>query len=336
MDRFWYKAKWCLVFGLALFISSQTWMRFYFESVSSAASSLGLYLIAGSIIFLIVAGLKYDRQKAIVLIILSIAGLAMAAPFIWMMLSAFKPNAEIFQVRPTFFPKVWTLSHFKSVLGIGPDALKNYNFGKYYLNSIKISLTVTLISAFANTFIGFVFCKYRFHGKKILFSMLLGTMMIPFPVTIIPVFLIMGRVHLLDTHIALILPGLIGAYGIFLMSQFIKSIPNDLFDAARIDGCSELRLYSIIILPSCKPIMFALSLFTFIASWNNVVWPMILLQSQEKYTLPLALMSFRNEYNMNYGLVLAATSMIIIPIIIFFLIVQKQLIKGITMTGLKG
>ena len=275
-------------------------------------------------------------RKTVTLTVLALASLLMTAPFAWMLLSSFKSNAEIQRAELTVLPEHWTLEHYRTILGVGETQLAGYNFTRFYGNSLKVALAVTLLSTMANSFIGYVFAKFRFAGRRIIFSVLLATMMVPFPVTMIPTFLIMGRLHLLDTHLALILPGVIGAYGVFLIRQFVNAIPDDLFAAAGIDGCSELRIFTTIVVPSCKPVMFATALFTFLTTWNDMLWPLILLQSQEKYTLPLALMAFGNQYTQNNGLILAASTITVVPVIILFLFVQRQLIEGITVTGMKN
>ncbi len=335
MKKAAFVGKCLLVLGVVLYASGSTWVSAFSESADRLALA-GLWMALASAVVLASVHAFVDAKQTVVLIILTIGGLLMAAPLLWMVLSSFKPNSEILSPFPTIFPETWTVEHYKNILGYGGTPVKNYNFARYFLNSLKVAGTITLISVFANTFIGYIFCKFRFRGKKILFSMLLATMMVPFPVTMIPMFLIMGRAHLMDTHIALILPGMIGAYGVFLTRQFIKTIPDDLFAAARIDGCSEISLYWHLVIPACKAVMFALSLFTFMGAWNALVWPLILLQTQDKYTLPLALMSFGNEHETNYGLVLAAATFVIMPIIVLFLIVQKHFVEGIAMSGMKA
>ncbi len=275
-------------------------------------------------------------RKSAILTVLTLASLLMAAPFAWMLLSSFKSNAEIQRAELTVLPEHWTLEHYRTILGVGESQPAGYNFTRFYGNSLKVALAITLLSTLANAFIGYVFAKFRFAGKRIVFTALLATMMVPFPVIMIPTFLIMGKLHLLDTHLALILPGVIGAYGIFLIRQFANAIPDDLFAAARIDGCSELRIFTTIVVPSCKPVMFATALFTFLTVWNDMLWPLILLQTQEKYTLPLALMAFGDQYAQNNGLILAASTITVVPVIILFLFVQRQLIEGITVTGMKA
>ncbi|NQU09215.1 carbohydrate ABC transporter permease, partial [bacterium] len=163
---------------------------------------------------------------------------------------------------------------------------RHVSFAIFLRNTLVVCILGVIGAVFSNAIIAYGLAKVRWRGRETLFALTLATMMVPFPVTMIPTFLIMGKLHLLDTHLALILPGVIGAYGIFLIRQFVNAIPDDLFAAARIDGCSELRIFSTIVVPSCKPVMFATALFTFLTTWNDMLWPLILLQTQEKYTLP--------------------------------------------------
>jgi len=183
--------------------------------------------------------------------------------------------------------------------------------------------------------VGYVFAKFEFPGRNVIFLMILSTMMIPFAVTIIPLFLVIARIGWVDSHLALIIPGLYNAFGIFLMRQFTLGIPNELREAAIMDGCSEFRTYWSIILPQCKSALAALGIFTFMASWNDFLWPLIVLQSYKKFTLSVGLAMFSQQWWTNYGLSMAGATIAVIPVLIVFLIFQRQFIHGIVLTGLK-
>ncbi|HPC78131.1 MAG TPA: carbohydrate ABC transporter permease, partial [bacterium] len=186
-----------------------------------------------------------------------------------------------------------------------------------------------------SSFVGYVFAKFNFWGKEVIFMMILSTMMIPFAVTMIPLYLIISKLGWINSHLALIIPGLYSTFGIFLMRQFMSSIPNELREAAIVDGCGEFRTFWSIILPQCKPVLAALGIFTFMWNWDNFLWPLIVLNNEDKFTLPVGLSMFSQQWWTNYGLVMAGATISVIPVLIVFFIFQKQFIQGIVLTGLK-
>ncbi len=181
-----------------------------------------------------------------------------------------------------------------------------------------------------------MFAKFDFWGKEFIFIMILSTMMIPFAVTMIPLYLIMSKIGWVDSHLALIIPGLYSTFGIFLMRQFMSTIPNELREAAIVDGCGEFRTFWSIILPQCKSALAALGIFTFMWNWDNFLWPLIVLNSENNFTLPVGLSMFSRQWWTNYGLVMAGATVSVIPILIVFFIFQRHFIEGIVLTGLKA
>jgi ABC-type glycerol-3-phosphate transport system permease component len=208
-------------------------------------------------------------------------------------------------------------------------------YSRYFINSVFISTASTLITLFFCSLAGYAFAKHRFRGQKILFGLLLASMMIPFQVLLVPLFRLMYDIRWLNSYKAIIIPFSIGAFGIFLMRQFIVGIPSDLIDAARIDGCSEFGIYYRIILPVIKPALGALTIYSFLGSWNSYLWPLIILRDEAKYTLPLGLANLVGVYRQEYGLLMAGTLLSLLPIIILFLAMQREFVQGITLGSVK-
>ena len=184
---------------------------------------------------------------------------------------------------------------------------------------------------------GYAFAKYQFRGREKVFNLLLATMMVPAQVTMIPVFLLLKKIGLLDTYWGIIIPGSASVFAIFLMRQFMVAIPNDYIEAARIDGCNEWQIYLKLILPLSKPVLATLTIFTFMGSWNDFLWPLIVMFREKMYTLPVALANLSGgAHEADYGILMAGAMVVVIPIVIVFLLMQRQYIRGISMTGLKG
>lgn len=251
-------------------------------------------------------------------------------PFIWMLSTSFKIHKDIFTLPPQWIPRNPTLNNFK-------ELFKESNFLRYFFNSVIIATSLTITSLFINSMAGFVFAKYKFYGKEKLFNLLLATMMVPGQVTMIPVFLLLKNMGLLNNYLGLIIPGSAAVFSIFLMRQFILGIPNDIIEAARIDGCSDFGIYWRVILPLCKPVLATITIFTFMGSWNSFLWPLIVMLKDSMYTLPVALANLSGgAHGTDYGILMAGSVLVVLPIIIIFLSMQKYYIKGIAMTGIKG
>jgi len=260
--------------------------------------------------------------------VLITASLMVLAPLFWVVSAAFKPSGEIFSYPPTFLPQAPTLDNFSRLFTEMP-------IFRYLINSTFIATSHTLLTLFFATLGGFAFAKYRFKGRNLLFAILLGSMMIPFHIILVPLFELLYRIGWLDTYQGVVIPFASGAFGIFLMRQFIISIPSDLIDAARIDGSSEFGIYWRVILPTIKPAMGALTIFAFMAAWNEFLWPIIVLRDTAKYTLPLGLASLVGVYREEYGMLMAGTLLSIVPIITLFLAMQREFVQGITLGAVK-
>jgi ABC-type glycerol-3-phosphate transport system permease component len=228
----------------------------------------------------------------------------------------------------TVFPIEWTLSGYQKVFSRAP-------IFRWFQNSVIITTSVTLAVLFTSTITGYVFAKFRFRYKETLFLLLLATMMVPSQVTMIPTFLIINTLGWYNHFSALIVPALVSVFGIFLARQFIEEIPDSLCEAALIDGCGSFGIYFRVILPQVRPAVSALAIFTFLATWNDYLGPLIMLSDVDRMTLPLALTFFNTNHAMDLGATMSAATLVMLPVIVVFILFQKQFIKGISITGLK-
>jgi multiple sugar transport system permease protein len=260
---------------------------------------------------------------------LSVGALLMATPLLMMLLTSFKTPAEALRMPPVIIPAHPTLDAYRTVLTQAP-------FFTWFRNSVIVAVSVTALILFTSSLAGYIFAKFSFPGKNVLFTMLLATLMVPFPVILIPIYLIVNKLGLLNSLLALIAPSMVSAFGIFLMRQFVAAIPNDLIDAARLDGASEWTIYWQLIRPQLGPAMATLGIFTFMSSWNDYLWPLVAINDQDKMTLPLALSFFNTAHSTRYDLVMAASVLVILPIIVVFLFFQRHFINAMVLSGVKG
>lgn len=253
----------------------------------------------------------------------------MIVPLIWMFLASFKFPAEIIQYPPTWFPQRPTLGNYIQVFSL----MKVF---RLFTNSAIIAITNTVSVLFFSSLAGYTFATYRSPVRDLIFIVILSTMMIPFQVIMIPLYLMIHYFGWLNTYQAVIVPGMMTAFGIFLLRQFSANIATELVDAARIDGCSEFRIYWNIVLPNLKAPLAAMGIFAFLGNWDNFLWPVIVLDSWERFTLPVGLAMFTHEHYTQYNLTLAGASIAVIPVLIAYFIGQKRIVEGVTLTGLKG
>jgi len=251
-----------------------------------------------------------------------------------MVSTSLKLPQEVFTEDPLQF-KNWFPEHFiwKNYI----EVFKVIPFFKFYINSIFVAICVTLGVVVTSSFSGYAFSRLRFPGRDKLFFAYIATMMIPGAVIIIPVFILMRLIGWIDTYKALIIPAMFTAYGTFMLRQFFMTLPQELEDAAKIDGCSFFGIYWRIILPLSKPALATLTVFTFIGNWQSFLWPLLVTNSIDMYTLPIGLSYFQSQYYLvNWTLLMAASTMAIIPVVIIFLFAQKFFIEGVKLTGIKG
>lgn len=257
--------------------------------------------------------------------------LVMLAPFIWMVSTSFKYNWDAISYPPKFFPQEF--AGFSSYVRVFTDI----PFFKFFTNSVLVATAVTLGALFSSSLAGYIFAKFEFKGRDALFIGILATMMIPFEVILIPLYLIVRGMGLVNSLWALIIPGLVSAYGIFLSRQFMTGIPSALIDAARIDGCGEFQIYVRIVMPLSKPVLSALGIFVFMANWDSFIWPLLVLDDLTKRTLPLGLALFRQQFGvMDWNVIMAGALISILPVMTVFFFAQKSFIEGIALSGLKG
>jgi multiple sugar transport system permease protein len=271
-----------------------------------------------------------DYLARVVLHTLLGAGLVvMVGPFVWMALSSFKSETEIRANPPTWLPGNPTFDNY----GVLVNRL---DFPTYFANSAVVAVVTTVGNLLFCSAAGYALAKLRFPGKQVLFLVVVGTIMVPSIVTMVPLFVLSSNLGLVNSLAGLILPFLAQAFGVFLMRQFIQSIPDDLLEAARIDGASEPRIYWQIVLPLCKPALATLGILTFLASWNNFLWPLVAATTEDKYTLPVALALYAIGKNQTrYDLLLAGSVLIVVPVLLVFVLLQRHFVRGIATTGLK-
>ncbi|MEV7768269.1 carbohydrate ABC transporter permease [Microbacterium sp. NPDC086615] len=250
-------------------------------------------------------------------------------PFAWMLLGSVKTQREILQRPPTWWPQEFTWENFGAWFG-------QLNFGQFFGNSIVVALFTVAGNLVFCSMVGYALAKMDFPGKKALFLVVMVTLMVPGVVTFVPLFVMVSSLGLVDSYAALILPFVTTPLGVFLMRQFMLGIPDPLLEAARIDGAGELRIFARIVMPLCGPPLATLGILTFLASWNNFLWPLVAAQTEAKYTLPVALSLYSTGQSAtNYGLLLAGSVLVIAPIILLFVFLQRYFIQGIASTGLK-
>jgi len=261
--------------------------------------------------------------------ILSVFGILTILPFVWMVLSSFKTNAEITAIVPTWWPQnfIWT-----NYTGIQ----ETFEFYRFFFNSIVISTTQTLIIIYTSVTCGYVLAKYKFRGKNVLFGFILGTMMIPGMVTLVPSYQLMVFFGWLDSYLAIIVPGLVSAFGVFMLRQSIISLPDEILEAARIDGASEFYILHRIVFPLSKNSISAIAIFQFLWSWDSFLWPYLVIQTRNRQLLSVGLAMFQGRFATDYGGLFAATTISIMPVLIVYLIFQKRFIDGVAASAVKG
>lgn len=275
-------------------------------------------------------GKPFPLAQIIVYAILLIGIIYTLLPFLWMLGTSFKSSTEIVRMPPTLWPENFTLKSYQTIFTDPRVPLP-----RFYLNSIIVSFSIVLMVLFTSTLAGFVFAKYQFFGKNIFFSLILATMMIPFQVTMIPLYLLLVKLKITDSLLGLIVPGAASAFGIFLMRQFIESIPSELIDAARIDGASEWGIYSRIIMPQMGAALATLGIFQFMGTWNDYLWPLIVITTTEKRTLPIMLSWYNSQHGSRFDLTMATSVLVILPILVVYFLFQRWIVRGIALTGFK-
>jgi multiple sugar transport system permease protein len=261
--------------------------------------------------------------------VLGVGLLAMSLPFIWMLVSSVKPEAEVRQIPPTWLPETFTLENYQTLF----DRL---SFPTYFFNSTLVAIVVTLGNVVFCSMLGYALAKLEFRGKRVIFALVLGMLMVPAIAILVPLFVLVSNLGLTNTYAGLILPYLAAPIGVFLMRQYFLGLPDELIQAARVDGASEFRIFWNVMLPLCGPALATLAILTFLGSWNNFIWPLVVAQTEDRYTLPVALALYSVGQNATqYGVLLAGAVVVVLPVIAIFLALQRYFVQGIAMTGIK-
>jgi multiple sugar transport system permease protein len=270
--------------------------------------------------------------EGLIVVLLALFSVAMVYPFLWLVFSSFKTGADIVRIPVTLLPQEWTLSAYQLVMN--PERV---NLPRAYLNSLIVTSATVLAVLFTSSLGGFVFARLDFPGRRILFYFILATTMVPFLTLLIPLYIVTRELNLLNTLWGVWLPSIFSSFGIFLSRQFIYGIPLDLYDAAKIDGSSDFSIYRNIILPLSKPLLSVLAIFVFLGAFNAYLWPLVVLNDEDKLLLPLILSRMATRFGgADYQAVMAGSVLVSLPPLLVFLIFQRNFVRGIALTGMKG
>jgi multiple sugar transport system permease protein len=275
-----------------------------------------------------VAGRASPLVRAVVYGLLLAGMLIALVPMLWMVSASFMQTGEASTYPPHFLPRAPTLEHYRALF-------TRLDLGRYALNSAFVAIVVTLISLFINAAAGYAFAKLRFRGRDRTFRLLATGLVIPVQVSMLPLFLLLKSLHLVNTYAGVIIPTLASIFGIFLVRQYALSIPDDLLDAARVDGAGEWRIFRSIVLPVIRPVLATLSIWTFLASWNDFMWPLIVLSDERRYTLPVALAGLLGEHAQDVELMMSGSVLTVLPVLVVFLMLQRYYVEGVTAGSVK-
>jgi multiple sugar transport system permease protein len=276
------------------------------------------------------AGRRWNWQRVLAWTALILTTIVALFPMYWLFVTAFTPTQFTIRTTPTLYPSPFSFANFERLFALAT------NYSRWVVNSLVVALSITAFHVLFDTMAGYAFAKRRFPGRNILFWLILSTLMIPPHVTLVPLYIVTRQIGLLDSIWAVILPGTANVFGIFLMRQFIQTMPTELIEAGRIDGASEFGIFWRIILPLCKPAIAALAIFTFVRHWNDFLWPLIVLTRSRNFTLPVGVASLQGEFGTDYGVIFAGAALAALPMIVFFLIFQRYFLEGVRMGAVKG
>lgn len=271
---------------------------------------------------------KVTATDALRVVILVTSALLALIPIMWLVLGSFKTPAELSERPPTLLPDSWGLSNYT-------EALTRFDFASYLANSVIVTLAATLLTLVINSMAAYALAKYNFRGKNGLFLLTLATIMIPLQVILIPVYQVVASLGMVNTLWGLIIPAAATPTGVFILRQYMLSIPDELIEAARVDGAGEFRIFARIVLPMCRPALAVVAILSIMWRWNDFLWPLVVAQSEAVYTLPVALARFTAEETVPFNLIIAMSVVTVLPVIILFLFFQRQIVTGIANTGIK-
>ncbi len=267
-------------------------------------------------------------SKSATYILLILVAVIVGYPFLWMLLSSFKDISEFYMIPPRLFPEVWLTDNYVEIF-------TKWSFGTYYKNSIIVTAAQLIGNLIIVLFAGYGFAKYRFRFKTFFFMLILCTTMIPWVATIIPLYIVATNLGWINTYVGLIIPGAADAFSIFLARNFISGIPDPLIEAARIDGAGERKIFFNIVVPSVKPLIAVITINKMVSSWNAFQWPLLVVNSDELRTIPIAIANLSSRFYDSYDLKMAAATMAIIPVLILYIAFQKHFVEGVTLSGIK-
>ena len=271
-----------------------------------------------------------SRASILLYILLTLGLILMVAPFAWMVLGSFKDQGEFLRSTPTWLPENPTLDNYDRLTA-------RLNFPRFFMNSAVVATAITLGNLVFAPMLGYALAKLRFRGKRMLLVLVLATMMLPASATLIPLFVLMAQLDLVNTYPGLILPAIAGPFGVFLTRQFFSGLPDELIEAARIDGAGEFRIFWRIAMPLAAPVLATLGILTFLGAWNAFIYPLVMAQEPEMYTLPVALATFATgQFQADHGMLMAGSVLLVVPVLAIFVLMQRWITEGIATTGLKG
>lgn len=250
------------------------------------------------------------------------------APVLWFVLSSFKDATDLGARPPKILPTRWAFENYT-------EAFQMYNYMRYFMNSVIVTTVATILTLLINSMAAYAFAKYNFRGRDGLFVMTLAMIMIPLQVILIPIYLVVSSLGLVNTYWGMIIPAAATPTGVFIIRQYMLTIPDELIEAARIDGAGEFRIFARIVLPLCRPALAVVAIFSILWRWNDFLWPLLIAQKEELYTLPVALALLNGQLVVPYNIVLAMSVMSIIPVLFMFVFMQRQIVQGIAQTGIK-
>ena len=272
-------------------------------------------------------GRRGQATRAVVWVLLLAGGILMVMPFVYMLSTSLKSNAEVYEL--SLLPRAPTLANYRRLAGAS-------GFPRWFLNSLAIAVVTTASVLFFDSLVGYTLAKFRFRGRRVVFLAILSTLMIPTEMLVLPWYVMSKNLGWLDTYWGIMFPGMMTGFGTFLMKQFFESVPDELLEAARVDGLGEFQIWWRIAMPLVGPALSALAIFTFLGNWTAFLWPLISTTKRELYTLPVGFASFSGEFQREWEMVMAGASVATLPVLLVFLLLQKYIVRGVMLAGIKG
>ena len=272
-------------------------------------------------------GRRGQATRAVVWVLLLAGGILMVIPFVYMLSTSLKSNAEVYEL--SLLPRAPTLANYRRLAGAS-------GFPRWFLNSLAIAVVTTVSVLFFDSLVGYTLAKFRFRGRRVVFLAILSTLMIPTEMLVLPWYVMSKNLGWLDTYWGIMFPGMMTGFGTFLMKQFFESVPDELLEAGRVDGLGEFQIWWRIAMPLVGPALSALAIFTFLGNWTAFLWPLISTTKRELYTLPVGFASFSGEFQREWEMVMAGASVATLPVLLVFILLQKYIVRGVMLAGIKG